>query len=150
MVRAALTGSCNQAAPGGVRVALDDSCGPVRGRPGVPASVVDVEVWPRLEIRLRKRTGFDDNGNPVFQWTVVAAEASMLWEERQEQDPDAGVTLVKAKAVLSNDSALEAVPETAVVAAPGSDEMWRVTSSAVYPERIEVEMTRVDHDKTGG
>lgn len=149
MVRAVLGGSCNQRDDRGVKVALDDSCGPVRGTPGVPTSVPDVEVWPMLEIRLRTRTGFDDDGNPVFTWSAIATERSMLWEERTEVDPDAGVTEVKAKAVLSNDAALEVVPETAVVAAPGSDETWRVTSSAVYPDRVEVQMVRIEHAKTG-
>lgn len=136
---------------GGVKVALDGDCGNPRPRPCAPIEPEPVESpLMSMEIRLRKRTGIDEeSGNPVFEWTPVAAERAMLFEQRQESDPDAGVTIVKAKVVLSNDAALETVPETAVVVDPASGEMWRITSSAVTPDRIEIEATRVEQQKTG-
>jgi hypothetical protein len=107
-----------------------------------PAPTTETDVRHALTVRLRTRTGYDDEGVPEFEWTVLidAAEAA-LYEERDEFDADAGLTLVKATAVLLYDGPVQ-IPESASVTRDDGVK-YRVLAVRQVPGRVEFDMQRI-------
>jgi hypothetical protein len=88
---------------------------------GVPIDLTDDGQQPgetsrnwMMEVRVRTRTGYDDDGNPMWDWTTLVTGSTILHEERTEFDDDAGFTVVKAVATILY-GGQTVVPETAVV-----------------------------------
>ena len=106
-----------------------------------PAPVVETKVNHRLTVRLRSRTGYDDDGVPLFDWTTLLESEAVLYEEREEFDPDAGMTLVLAKAVVLYAGPVQ-VPETASVTRDDGAR-YRVQAVRQVPGRLEFDMVRL-------
>lgn len=104
---------------------------------------VETEVNPRLTVRLRSRTGYDDEtGAPEFDWTTLIEDApTILWTEREEFDADAGLTRERARATLRYEGST-AVTETASISADDG-RRWRVVAVRQVPGRLELEMERL-------
>lgn len=100
------------------------------------------EVLPTLTVRQRERIGFDDDGDPVFVWSVLVEDTAVLWEEREEIDDISGATRIKAKATVLYDGGKE-MTESAVVSS-SSGGRFRVTSVAQVPDHLKMELERVD------
>lgn len=84
MVRVALG-----AHSGGLRVALDDcgaGCVPCSV---VPAPVPVEDLTVRVIVRHRARTGFDDDGVPVYGWTTIFDGAAIWSNIKIQEDDDA-------------------------------------------------------------
>lgn len=125
--------------PGGVTVGLSDDCC-VGGSCCVEEAPPE---WPPLmTVMLRTRTGYTDDGNPVFTWSQLAQGAAIVWEQRTEWDAEAGFTQVKAKLVMTAGD-LTKVPETAVVVDP-QQVTWRITASDVRAGVVTLQLARID------
>lgn len=106
-----------------------------------PAPTVVTEVNPRLTVRRRIRNGFDDDGVPLFGWADVVTAEALLFEERDEYDADAGLTQVKARAVLLYEGDVEVVESAVVVRDDGV--RYRVLAVRQTPGRLEFDLARV-------
>ena len=138
-----------------VKVALDDEGCAQRApfRPGVSEPPVDPDVppvsggvHPVLTVRLRTRTGYSDDGNPLFEWRTVVTGIAIVWTERDEFDPAEGFTMVEATAVLAYDGN-ETVTETASVTDDDGN-VWRVTSVQQVPGRLSFTLQRIDPESS--
>ena len=140
-----------------VTVALDDDgctpCGQTGavvpgGIPVDPAPDPEVpqsELFPVLTVRLRTRTGYDDDGVPEFDWTTRVETRAIFWQQREEFDAEAGFTLVKATATILYEGE-QKVPETAGVWTDDTDDgtQWRVVASRMAPGRLEFDLERIE------
>lgn len=98
-------------------------------------------VNPRLTVRLRTRTGYDDDGVPQFTWTTLVEGEATLYEEREEVDAEAGVTRIAARAVLLYAGSSQ-VPETASVTRDDGV-IYRVVAVRQVPGRLEFDLIRL-------
>lgn len=138
-----------------VKVVLHDDPMALRRRAGISESwlagdcpVVDpVQVNPTLTVRRRWRTGYDEDGNPEFDWADVVTGVAILWEERTELDDVAGVTHIVARTVILYDGDEEVVETSIVESSHGG--LFRVLSVAQTPDRIEMKLERLE-DSNGG
>lgn len=139
------------------KIRLDDDCGakgacgcgtgPGDGTGGGDDSVIG--VLPVLQIVLRQRVGYTDDGVPMFDWVPLSEGPAFAYEERTEWDAEAGATVIKAKMVIPNVRNIDMVPETAMVRERSSDTVWEITATAVFPDRIAVEAYRVWREVPG-
>lgn len=103
----------------------------------------ELGAFPVLQVVLRQRVGYDDDGVPQFDWAALDEGSAFVYEERTEWDAEAGVTVVKAHIVLPNLSGMKMVPETAVVREKSTGVLWEIKASKVTPDRIELQGYRV-------
>lgn len=103
--------------------------------------VVETRVTHDLTVRLRTRNGYDDDGVPLFEWTVLLTGPAILWEEREEFDAHAGLTRVKAKATMLYEGETQ-VTESALVTR-GDDTSYRVKGVRQVPGRLEFDLERI-------
>jgi len=107
-------------------------------------------VLPTLTVLRRERTGYPDDGDPVFEWNELVEGPAVLWESRTEVDDVSGVTYVKAKATILYDGDTVVRETTLVKADTGGT--FRVEGVAQVPGRLDFVLTRVsddDDDATG-
>lgn len=138
-------------APDRVQVALDDDgCAPCRLSSGLgPAEQTETDpgsVLPVLTVRLRERTGYDDDGNPKFSWTTVAEGPAIVFTRREEFDADAGFTQVFATGLVMYDGDLE-IPETASVV-DDDGTLWRVLAVRQQPGSLGFDLERIAAETT--
>lgn len=109
-----------------------------------PNQAVLVSVFPAISIKDRVADGLDDDDNPKFTWVTLIEDApTVQWYQREESSNAAGVSLVKATAVILYPPELADVRETA--SAKTSDGLiWAVTSVARFPRSLGLELERVD------
>lgn len=91
-------------------------------------------VWPDGELRLHERTGYDEEGSPVFDWTVVASGLVALNVKT--------VDGVEAGTAMMETTAGQSVTDDAVLFIPtlGRFEITKVI--ARFVERVELEVRR--------
>lgn len=110
--------------------------------------VGDISVWPSFVVRQRTRTGFTEEGAPVFAWSDVLTGETMLYTQRREVDAEAGVTTVIAKATVNNNAGLLTLHESAS-AVDSDGHAWRVTASEVFPTHVVLSLDRVEYADDG-
>lgn len=101
----------------------------------------EVEVLPVLTVKVRTKTGVNDDGDPVFSWTTLVEGPATLWEQREEGDDIAGATRVKAKATMLYDGN-QTITESAMVLADTGGR-FRVTSVAQVPGHVSFDLERM-------
>ena len=103
----------------------------------------ETEVHPTVTIRVRTRTGWTDDGDPEFSWTVAVTDTAIVWEERTERDDVAGTTRTVRRCTVAYDNEVE-IDETANVwCDPGG--RYRVLSSQqVSNEYVELIMQSME------
>lgn len=106
-----------------------------------PAPLTRQSVNPTLTVSARTRTGYNDDGAPLFTWTEVLTGEAILFEQRTEYDPDAGLTRVVGTATLLYEGA-EKVVETAMVTDPAGGR-WRVTAVSQTPGHLMLTLARL-------
>lgn len=127
---------CGVASHHAVGVALDDDC---------PSEVLPPGIWPgSLAIMARTRTGFDDDGNPLFDWQTLLDGPVISIDERTEWDPISGLTVVVTEATMSAGE-LEVVPETSMAVAPDGTK-WRISGAVVSGGGVKLKMIRLEQD----
>lgn len=99
------------------------------------------QVNPVLTVRTRARTGFDDDGVPQFEWTVLVTGQAIKWETRLEFDSNAGATKTTGKATMLYSGDV-VVGETAMVTDDG-DGRWRVTAVGQIPGYLTLTLARL-------
>jgi hypothetical protein len=128
-----------------------DSCGCAPGDGLVvgetPIDELPGTLMPRLIVRGRDQTGWDDFGNPTFTWFDIIEGIAHMWTIREEVRPhEAGFTNVTAEARLLNAIGLDFLPETSVVHNISEQTFWKVKATSVTVDRIEMKLTRLAHD----
>lgn len=137
------------------KVRLDDDCGartpcsPCAGGAPGPGEDDGLSAFPVLQVLLRKRIGYDDDGVAMFDWITMLEGRAFVYEQRKEVDAEAGATLIHMRAILPNRQRLDHLPETSVVQEVGSDVRWEIDTSAVLPDRVEVTGHRVWREVPG-
>ena len=144
----------------GVKVGLHDDCDDLTLRGHhvvqVTATYPDVDtlladdvqpttettVNPTLTVKQRVRTGYDDDGTPMFDWTTVVEGPAIVWVMRQEFDADAGLTAVKGTATVLYEGPM-VVTESAVVEI-SDDERYRVSQVAQVSGALHFVLERID------
>ena len=102
-----------------------------------------VETLHRFTVSRRIRTGFTEDGNPLFDWEPLATDRrAILYEERREFDEVAGLTEVLARLVIGWDRP-EPVGETITVVRDDGVR-YRVTAVRKALDRLEVGMARIE------
>lgn len=139
-----------------VKVALDDDgckpCSPaapgvtIPPDPDTPTPPPTGGVNPVLTVRLRTRTGYSDDGNPMFEWRTVTVGTAIVWTQREEFDPAEGFTMVEATAMLAY-GGNEVVTETASVTDDDGN-VWRVVSVEQVPDRLGFTLQRIDPESS--
>lgn len=136
----------------GAGVRLDDD---TLGRMSVPAGLDDdcadcgdggapVSLYPLLTIRERFAAGFDEAGNPKWNWADVVKDQGMIaYEERNEVDDRAGLTVVVATMVFLYPFSSPAIRESATVRT-SDGYRWRITGLKRFPDRLQLETERID------
>lgn len=110
-----------------VTVALHDDCGASSCCCGSSTEEPPVlDVWT---IRQRSRTGWSEDGNPVFEWTDLLSGEAVSVVTSTEWDPDAGSQVDVATLVLAAGDVAD-IPLTAV-AVDAAGGMWRITEARV-------------------
>lgn len=134
--------------PGRVVAGLDDDCPcTVAGSGGeIPVDPPPDGMWA-FEILLRERTGYDEDGTPQYDWVPLTRAAALLFEEREEYDAEAGLTLVKALLKIRY-TGPRVVTETAM-AVRDDGVKYRVVRVDQFPDRLEFQMRRIDQQTTG-
>jgi hypothetical protein len=102
-----------------------------------------MEVWPMVEVMLRSRSGFNEDGAPTYVWESLLESRGMLYTLREELDAEAGITRVTGKAVVANEAGVATLPETAVLLEKAENTTWRITSTAVTPQLISLDVERL-------
>ena len=111
----------------------------------MPSTVqVSTDVHPNVTVKQRNRTGFDDDGNPQFEWVDVVTGDAIVWEMRTDWDPDQGVTVIKGQCTILYDGDLT-VTESAVVEENNAadDRRYLVTQVGQVPGVLSLSLERV-------
>ena len=128
------------------------------GTGGSPGTGDPAAGGPILAVWLRRRTGYNDDGAPLYEWQWAVTSRAIMYEERQEFDRQAGHTLQKAKAVIvylgsgtvvvpDQDEQVEfGLHETMTVQNLTTRDWYNVTSYAKIDDRLEIEMQRIDQE----
>jgi hypothetical protein len=120
----------------------DVSCCPDCGT--VP--VTKAEVNPSVTIKVRVRTGYDEDGTPTFEWTTLLTETAIVWVSREEFDGEAGFTLVRAMVTVPYESETQ-VPETAMLFLDDGTR-WRIVGGVQqWTDRLVLEVERLDANR---
>lgn len=133
---------------GAVKIALDDdsccggACDHVGPDPDVPLPPGEEQVFPVLTLSARYRTGYDEDGNPMYSWVTIVKGPAVRWVARKEFDPKAGATLVTAKATMGYEGPV-AVTETAQVS-DGAGRKWRITGINQAADLLVMELVRIE------
>lgn len=138
-----------------VAVALEDDCcgplpgsNPIGGGDGDPDTPVVDNPSQHVIIRSRTRVGFDEDGNPMFEWATVIDGLAWFKSERSEFDHIAGMTLVKATAMVEYGGP-ERVFETAVLNRVSDNTLWRVVGVEQPYGRVELDLRQIDQQADG-
>jgi hypothetical protein len=99
---------------------------------------------PMFVLYRRVRTGYDDEGNPTFDWREFARARAIQYTEREEIDPVAGTTHVRAEIMLLFDGQTE--PHETMIAVDENGDAWRVTSHKQVGQRLEIRADRLDQE----
>lgn len=123
----------------------------LRDDPGYAPAVVEVSeaciddplaVFPDLSIFVRRRTGYDGDGDPVFEWDLVAVTKAIAFAEPAEIDSLAGISVSPGRATVLYDGD---VPITSTAVAHSSfGSRYRVTSAIQIGEVLELELLTVE------
>lgn len=105
------------------------------------AAFVESSVNPDVEVRVRVRTDWSDDGDPLFEWSSLVFGEAIVWEERDELDEVAGVVRVAASCVLAYDGEV-VVTESAAVLKAGVP--WRVRGVRQFPDRLEFDLLAIE------
>lgn len=101
-------------------------------------------VFPKITVRGRFSTGYDDDGNPVFAWAdVVRDQPALMWEERQEGDERANTSTVTATFTFLYPYSEPEIRESATVLTDDG-RRWDVTKLVRAPDRYTATVTRID------
>jgi len=99
------------------------------------------QLLVRFTIRSRTRTGYDDDGNPVYAWDDLLDQIALKWETRTEIRD--GVTYRAGTLLIGNPDDVT-VTEDAIAVDESSREAWRILSVADLPGTTRLTMERVD------
>ena len=128
-----------------VKVALSDDETCCADCTVVPTTTT-TEVNPTVTIKVRVRTGYDEDGTPTFEWTTLLTETAVVWVMREEFDAEAGFTLVRAQMIVPYASETQ-VPETATVSLDDGTR-WRIVGGVQqWPDRLGLEVERLDGNR---
>jgi hypothetical protein len=111
--------------------------------PAVEVDDVDQLIF-QFEIRKRTRTGYDDDGNAVFEWSALLDGIALKWEERTEYDADAGATYVAGTLLVSNENNV-VIDESSTAVNLTNDDVWRIVEVIDHPDSTELRMERISH-----
>lgn len=142
MARVQLRCDCGDVSHGAT-IALDEDI----LAPGGEAWPEDVHIGSVLTIWRRVRTGYDDNGAPVFSWEALAPANAVDYQQRKEVDPVAGITLVVADATITYDG--PDIPHETMAIRDQDGRLWRVRSASVGAGVMRVTMVRLDQEPDG-
>lgn len=132
----------------------DDCCGdlpfsrPIGGGDDDPDTPVVDDPMQHVVIRVRDRTGFDVDGNPMFEWRTLVDGPAYWSSERKEFDHIAGMTLVQAKATVQFGGPSR-IFETAVLQRTSDQSVWRVVATSQPYGRVELDLRRIEQDEAG-
>lgn len=111
--------------------------------PGVPVPSPGGSVNPTVTVRERISEGYDDDGNALWSWVAVVADAEAIsWEQREEKSDTAAMAVVVGKFTILYPADYPDVRETAVVESGGHS--WSVTGVERLPDRILLSVRRID------
>lgn len=116
----------------------------VPGGPGGGGGVVDAPEQ-RTVVRARQRSGFDVDGNPVFEWVTVLDGPGKWSTIRREFDAMSGLVAVTATVMLEFDGD-ERVFETALVQRVPDGTVWRVVAVKHPYGRVELSLRMIDQE----
>lgn len=141
-------------APVMVRRLLSDDPGydPIRqvvdGDRGCVATAEEIDaadplsVFPTLSIFVRTRTGYDDDGDPEFSWSLAVVDTAIGFVAPSEIDSIAGISVVPGRATMLYDGD---VPVTSTAVAHSSfGPRYRVTSAVQIGDVLELELLDVE------
>lgn len=128
---------------GGCRVGLD-SGRVAAGLDGCQPPGDGVRVNPLISMKDRRADGFDAEGNPRWKWeSRLDGVQAVTWQQREERDDRAGVTLVRVQATVLYPVGEPNVRETAMCRTEDGN-IWSVKAIARHPDRLVIDMQRVD------
>ena len=96
-----------------------------------------------VTVAVRRRTGYDADGNPTFGWEPVIEDAqAVTWTERTEVDETAGVSRLVGRATVLYDG--DDVTEAAAVTT-SDGRRWRVLRAERSADDVlKVELARIE------
>lgn len=123
----------------------------LRDDPGYAPAVVEVSeaciddplaVFPDLSIFVRRRTGYDGDGDPIFEWDLVAVTKAIAFVSPSEVDAIAGISTLPTRATILYDGE-DPVTSTSV-ARSSFGQSYRVLSAVQIGDRLELELLAVE------
>lgn len=123
----------------------------LRDDPGYAPAVVEVSeaciddplaVFPDLSIFVRRRTGYDGDGDPIFEWDLVTVTKAIAFVSPSEVDAIAGISTLPTRATILYDGE-DPVTSTSV-ARSSFGQSYRVLSAVQIGDRLELELLAVE------
>lgn len=140
-------------APGTGGVRLDDDSR-ARGVAGLAPDVDETvpgalpapgtRINPLVTVRERFATGYDDNGNPIWNWAdVITAQSAVSFEEREEVSDVSNLSVQTATLLILYPYSAPAIRESATVLTDDG-RRWKITGITRLPDRLQLKVERID------
>jgi len=112
----------------------------------VPGSLPDpgTRINPLVTVRERFAVGYDDDGNPAWNWAdVISAQSSISFEEREEVSDVGNVSKTTATLLILYPYGAPAIRESATVLTDDG-RRWSITGLTRFPDRLQLKVERID------